>query len=188
MPPLIKVQREDIINKAFDILKNEGPNFINARRIAKELNCSVQPIFFNFKNMEELKLATLKKAEVYFYDFVAKLFDDLIPKYKQVGLNYIRFAREEPLLFKILFLEKNGLDTQLISSEVKSFEIIKSFLFDSTKLENIDDFHFQMWIFTHGIACLVSSHNYYLSDEDISNLLTKQFKALMLLNDRKEEN
>lgn len=187
MPPIIKVQRDDIINKAFEVLKTEGIDSINARYLAKKLNCSVQPIFSNFKNMDDLKLCILKKAEEYFYDFIASLFDDSIPKYKQVGINYIKFAKEEPILFKILFLDKNNLDKTLLESETESFKMIKSFISSSTKIEDVNDFHFQMWIFTHGLACLLASNNYNLSDDDISNLLSKQFKALMYLNDGKEE-
>lgn len=183
MSPIIKVQRDDIINKAFEVLKTEGIDSINARYLAKRLNCSVQPIFSNFKNMDDLK----QKAEEYFYDFIASLFDDSIPKYKQVGINYIKFANEEPIIFKILFLDKNNLDKTLLESETESFKMIKSFISSSTKLEDVNDFHFQMWIFTHGLACLLASNNYNLSDDDISNLLSKQFKALIYLNNGKEE-
>ena len=132
--------------------------------------------------MDDLKLCILKKAEEYFYDFIASLFDDSIPKYKQVGINYIKFAKEEPILFKILFLDKNNFDKTLLESETESFKMIKSFISSSTKLED-----FQMWIFTHGLACLLASNNYNLSDDDISNLLSKQFKALIYLNNGKEE-
>ena len=190
MPPLIKIQRNDIINKAFELLKAEGIDSINARRIANSLNCSVQPIFSIFKNMDDLKSCVLNKVEEYFYNFISNLFDDSIPKYKQVGINYIKFAKEEPILFKILFLEKNNSNKSLLESDTESFKIIKSFIASSTKLDkaDVDDFHFQMWIFTHGLACLVASSNYKLSDDDISKLLSKQFHALMLLNnDRKEE-
>lgn len=187
MPPIIKVQRDNIINKSFQILKTEGLEYINARHIAKKLNCSVQPIFSNFKNMDELKLCILKKAEEYFYNYIANLFDKNISKYKQVGINYIKFAKEEPILFKILFLDKNNLDKTLLESETESFKMIKSFISSSTKLEDVNDFHFQMWIFTHGLACLLASKNYNLSDVDISNLLSKQFKALIYLNNGKEE-
>ena len=55
MPPIAKISKEDIINKALNIARCENFNSINARRLAKELGCSVQPIFSNFKNMEELK-------------------------------------------------------------------------------------------------------------------------------------
>ena len=42
-------------------------------------------------------------------------------------------------------------------------------------------FIWRMWIFTHGIATLVATDTINFSDEDISNLLTSQYKALMKL-------
>ena len=57
MPPIRKIQKEDIVKTSLEILKTESMDSLNARRIAKELNCSVQPIFYNFENMEDLKNA-----------------------------------------------------------------------------------------------------------------------------------
>ena len=62
MPPSKKFQRDHIINVTYEIVKNEGLQVVNARRIAKELNSSVQPIYLNFSTMEELKNAL---AELY---------------------------------------------------------------------------------------------------------------------------
>ena len=39
MPPLKKVQKEDILKATLEILKKEDIESLNARRIAKELNC-----------------------------------------------------------------------------------------------------------------------------------------------------
>ena len=54
MPPVTKVSKDEIIDKTYQILSRDGIESINARRIAKELNCSVQPIFSNFNSMEDL--------------------------------------------------------------------------------------------------------------------------------------
>ena len=56
MPPKVKITKEDIIKTAIDIVRDKGADAINARNIASVLNCSTQPIFSNFDNMEELKL------------------------------------------------------------------------------------------------------------------------------------
>lgn len=188
MPPITKIKKEDIIKGCFEIAKKEGLDSINARRIAKELKCSVQPIFSNFKNMQDLKQATLNKINLYFYDFIIKLFDDSTPKYKQVGINYIKFAKEEPTLFKILFLENNELNSPILENN-ESFEIVKQFIEASTNLDKnkIDSFHYKMWIFTHGLATIVSSNNQKLTNEDISTLLSSEFNALMLLEKNNEK-
>ena len=61
MPPTKKFDKETIVATAYTIVKNEGFGKVNARRIAKELGCSVQPIFHNFTSMEELNKAVYEK-------------------------------------------------------------------------------------------------------------------------------
>ena len=59
MPRATKFLKEDIIEAASAVVKKEGLSAINARRVAKELGCSVQPIFYQFENMEDLRQATI---------------------------------------------------------------------------------------------------------------------------------
>ena len=49
MPRATKFLKEDIIEAASAVVKKEGLSAINARRVAKELGCSVQPIFYQFE-------------------------------------------------------------------------------------------------------------------------------------------
>ena len=55
MPSSKKTTKEDIIKASFGILKEQGIEKVTARDIAKKLNSSVQPIFYQFKNMDDLK-------------------------------------------------------------------------------------------------------------------------------------
>ena len=50
MPASRKINKDDIIRVCLDIVRKDGINGINARRVAKELNCSTQPIFYLYKN------------------------------------------------------------------------------------------------------------------------------------------
>ena len=61
MPPIKKYTKEDIIMQAYEIVKSEGFEQVNARRIAKKLGCSVQPLFHNFTSMEEVNKEVYKK-------------------------------------------------------------------------------------------------------------------------------
>ena len=101
MPPITKVSKEDIIDKTYQILSKEGIDAINARRIAKELNCSVQPIFSNFSNMEELINEVTNLAKQNCFDFLLSKGSNNDKPYKQVGLNYMKFAKDKPYLFKL---------------------------------------------------------------------------------------
>ena len=185
MPPIVKIKKEDIIDTTFEIIRKEGLEAVNARKIAQNLNCSVQPIFSNFENMEDLKKCTLEKIALYFYKFIIKLYDDKLPKYKQVGMNYIKFAKQEPIFYKILFLENHSIRTPMLEADNKDLNMIKQYVESSTNLtkENIQAFHVKMWIFTHGLATLVSSKNIDISEKQISDLISKEFQALMLLEE-----
>ena len=50
--PKLKFTKEVIVDAAYDILKEEGFESISARKIAKKLNCSTAPIYFNFETVE----------------------------------------------------------------------------------------------------------------------------------------
>ena len=59
MPAVRKVSKEPIIDAAVEVLCDDGFSAINARSVAKKLGCSTQPIYFSFKNMDELKAALI---------------------------------------------------------------------------------------------------------------------------------
>ncbi len=62
MPPRVKITKKDIIKTAVELVKANGAQGINARAIAASMNCSTQPVFSNFRTMEELEKATLTAA------------------------------------------------------------------------------------------------------------------------------
>lgn len=186
MPPSVKIKKEEIVNMAFKIIQKEGLEALNARKIANRLHCSVQPIFSNFENMDELKKVVFEKIAAYFYKFIVGLYDNDLPKYKQVGMNYIKFAQMEPNLYKILFLDNHEIELPTIEENNDDFKIIQQYMSYATKLNKNDmkKFHVQMWIFTHGLATLVASKNFNLDEKEIGDLLTNEFQALMLLNEK----
>ena len=105
MPPKVRINKEDIISAALELIRQEGADAINARAIASALGCSTQPIFSNFNSMEELENETLAAAHSLYLEFIKKEEDRAeYPKYKSFGMAYIRFAAEERELFKLLFM------------------------------------------------------------------------------------
>ena len=66
MPPKVKIPKEAIIEKAFELTKVYGFEKVTARLLASELKCSTQPVFHAFRNMEELRKKFTKKRKNYF--------------------------------------------------------------------------------------------------------------------------
>ena len=85
MPPITKYEKQDIVNIAYEIVKKEGMNSINARRIAKELNSSIQPVFHNFSTMEELKKTVYDKIYETYKIYMLSGINDL----KEIGRAHV---------------------------------------------------------------------------------------------------
>lgn len=180
MPPLRKFKKEDIIQTAYEIVKEEGMESINSRRIAKELNCSVQPIFHNFSTMEELYQAIYEKIAQTYQTYMMKALDSVTP-YKSFGLSYIAFAKQYPEFFRILFMQKTDLkaDNYIMADKISDTIIKSGQNFTGLSYEEQKKFHIKVWIFTHGIACLVATHTVQFDEEEINHILSSTVKELL---------
>ena len=111
---------------------------------------------------------------------------DDIPHYKQIGINYIKFAQEETNLFKVLFMSPaRNLPNTFVETDKTGFAGVVAAIKLSTHLsdKDIKSFHTKMWIFVHGIATLTVSRSFKFTDEQIKDLLSQEFQALMLLEE-----
>ena len=186
MPTNVRITKNMILDTAFDIARSGGLEDVSNREIASRLGCSIRPIYYQFKNTDELKGELYAKIEKYFYTYLMDNMRDDIPPYKQVGINYIRFAREESHFFRILFMsETNLLPMGFVTKDEDDFRKLAKFIKFSTKLsdDDIKTFHVRMWLFAHGIASLLASNTVVFSDTQIEKLLSYEFQALMLLEE-----
>ena len=186
LPTTTKITKEMILNTAFEIAREKGFENISNRELAKKMNCSIRPIYYQFKNVEELNKELYKKIERYFYEFLIDNMIKDVPLYKQIGINYIKFAIAENNLFKFLFMtEIKDEPSAFITTDEKGFEEVVKAIKISTKLsdKDIKSFHIKMWIFAHGIATLSATKSVKFTDEQIQDLLSQEFQALMLLEE-----
>lgn len=182
----VTITKEMILASAFDIVREKGLEGISNRELAKKLNCSIRPIYYQFQNVEELYNELYVEIEKYFYKFLMDNMNDDMPKYKQVGINYIKFAKEEKEFFKILFMSEVDLGlNNFIAKDMEDFKELSKLIKISTNLndEDIESFHIKMWIFSHGLATLVASSTLNISDKQLKQLLSLEFQALMLLKE-----
>lgn len=186
MPTKIRISKDMILDAAFEIVRQDGMEKLSNRELANKLKCSIRPIYYQFENVEKMQKELYIKIEKYFYKFLLDNMVKEIPKYKQVGINYIKFAKQEKKLFQTLFMSDIGLTPDaFVSKDGDDYEEIAKLIKISTNLKDNDikDFHTKMWIFCHGIATLVASGTIKLTDNQIQELLSSQFQALMLLEE-----
>ena len=105
MPPKVKITKEKIIDAATEIVRVAGIDALNARGLATALGVSTQPIFSCFSSMPELRKAVFVRANSIYEGYLKETIESgEYPPYKSMGIGYIRFAREERELFKLLFM------------------------------------------------------------------------------------
>lgn len=179
MPPKTKVLKSDIINTAIDLVRKNGEQALNARNIAAELKCSTQPIFSNFATMEELRNMVIDSTESLYGEYVKREVESgFYPTYKASGMAYIRFAKEEKALFRLLYMRDRS--TEVVPEETKLGNQMENLVHINTGLEGVDAkrFHLEMWAFVHGVATMVATGFCHLDWELISRMLTDAYQGL----------
>lgn len=179
MPPKVKVTKEDIVNAAVDIVRRSGAQAVNARTVAAALSCSTQPVFSNFATMEELRFAVVEKADALCRSYMQQEVDSRkYPVYKATGMAYIRFAKEEKELFKLLYMrDRSG---EAVPEATEQTDQMTSIVRENTGIGEMDAklFHLEMWAFVHGIATMFATGFLDLDWELVSKMLTDCYQGL----------
>ena len=179
MPPKVKVTKEDIIKAGIEIIRKEGEVSINARSIASYLNCSTQPIFSNFVSMEEVQREILISAHKIYLSYLDNEAEKgEFTQYKAFGMAYIRFAKEEKNLFKMLFMcDRKGNELPCTSDFEASVEIIMEA--NNISKEKATLMHLEMWTFVHGIASMIATSFLELDMELISQMISDAYFGML---------
>ena len=182
MPAVKRIIKEDIIYACVGIIRNEGMENLNARRVARELKCSTQPIYYIYSNIDEMKNDALKEISNIFYN---RMFENNYdkPVYKDIGKNYIKFAKEEPILFKLLFNSEINDTVTCFINLTGPARIIRQIISNQTGLSDKDaqTFHLKIWLFANGIANLIAHDIRDFSENEIEKLLSDQYISRLLL-------
>ena len=172
MPPKQRITREMILERSFAMFCQEGMGIVNARSVAKALNCSTQPIFSYYAGMDDLKNALNAKAQETFEACMLAAHKADAGAVSACSA-YIGFAGEQPRLFAHLFMHNN--ENQALSS-VTMKEMEKSIVEAESKACGVDEaaaYHVcrQMWLFSHGLASVIAAGKVTYTQEEMVGLL-----------------
>ena len=179
MPPKARITREDIIQTSINLVRISGADSINARAIASSLNCSTQPIFSNFTSMEELEADTIKSAYDIYLSFIKNEVESgKYPQYKSFGMAYIRFAKEEKELFKLLFMrDRTGKDISLSPDFEESVKLIMNA--NNVPYETAKLIHLEMWTCVHGMGTMLATSFMPLEWDIISQITSDVYHGII---------
>ena len=183
MPAKAKVTKEMIVDAAFAIARETGVENVNARTVSERLHCSTQPVMYHFATMEELKRTVYAKADSYHSDYLVNLQSPQKGVMLGIGMNYIRFAIEEPHLFRFLFqsdyfsgatlLELIDADELLpvLSAMQKALDM---------NMEQTKKVFLTIFLFAHGYASIIANNSMQYDEELIQSHLERAYRGAIL--------
>lgn len=185
MPPKPKFKKEEIVAAAMEVVSEKGIDSLTAQELRNILKCSASPIFTVFNTMKEIQDEVRIAAMERFEKYEAAGMDDM-PIFKQIGMKMIMFGIHEPKLYQLLFMQE-------INNEA-TFEDIFGALGDTAILcidaiekeygltsEQAKVLFENVWIYTFGIGVLCATRVCHFSEEELSQMLTTEFQAMILL-------
>lgn len=175
MPPKFKFSKQQIVNAALALAREKGLDNITARDIAKTLGVSTQPVFTCFSNMEEAKNEVRIAAEKIYDEYIAEGLSEKIPFFG-MGKAYIKFAKDEPELYKALFLSDFASKSGGAAAAMKrSQEKLRPCLIEIYKItaDEADLYFRDLWLVVHAIATLIVSGCCPFGDSEIGQILTE---------------
>lgn len=180
MPPKVKITKREIIRSAFEITKESGIEAVTAKSIAKRLSCSTQPVYWVFDTMDNLRRAVMNEATKEYNKYLLTEIPEL-QRYKATGWNYIRFAKEQPELFKLLYMTDRQENISIAESNLdENKDYIISHIKEEYGLQEkaANDLYIEMWLFSHGIATMLVTKTVKLEDAEIDRMLTDAFLGI----------
>ena len=183
MPAVKKVSREEIVEAALEVVRDGGFSAVNARSVAKKLGCSTQPIYFSFRNMDELKAALTERAAQMHEQRVRdslRAHEGNDSRYSSYGMGFVQFAAEEKQLFRWLYLEGEQLGPY--QNDILLPEVIGVIMEEFGYSEDVARrFHQDMIYFTYGLAILANTGHLPLTETELREAFRREFRALIAI-------
>lgn len=184
MAPRNKFTRDEMIEAAVRVVREKGIDALTAKALAGELGVSTQPVFTCFHTIEEAKSEVRAAAERVYDRYVQEGLRMKIP-FLGVGIQYIHFAKEEPQLYRLLFLTANEDGYSNVMDALRhSQELVRDSLRQIYHIDGhaADRYFRDMWLVVHSLATLAVTGGCPYSEEEMENILTgfsiSLFKAI----------
>ena len=175
MPPPVKFRKEDIVSAALDLTREKGIGAVTAREVARMLGVSVGPIFTWFETMDQLRVEVCGAAKNLYREYLERGLAGPVP-FLGLGQQFIRFSREEPELYKLMFLSPPGrvsggaMEAFRFSQELARDSVMRIYRMDA---ETADRYFRDLWLAAFGFATLAVTGNCPYSDAEMDAVLTE---------------
>ena len=182
MPPKTRITKDMIIKAAIEIAKQSGYESINARTVSEHLHCSTQPVMYHFSTIDALKRAAYAQVDHLHSEYMMTMIPEQDP-ILGIGLNYIRFAVEEPRLFRFLFqsgyAEENSL-LEMIDSEELIPVLAVMQAGSGLSMEKTKQVFLTVALFAHGYASIIANNGLEYDEKLVAEHLEQAWNGAFL--------
>ena len=179
MPPKKRINREDIISVAFQLIKSEGIESLNARNLAKRLGCSTQPVFSEFKTMKELKEEVFEQAGYYFLEYLERA---TLPHNQlySFGLAFIDFVHKERNFYHLIFMTGALNDINILEVCKANYNLVTNLAKQyGLSFKNTEKMFIQFLLYLQGIASVLYANEEAFQTEEIKEYVKDACKAFL---------
>ena len=181
MPPKVKITKKMVEDASFEVIRANGHENLNARRISEYLGCSTQPVLYTFKTVDEIREAAYSLADRYHTEFIMPKETDKNPMLA-LGLNYVRFGNEEKNLFRFLFQTNKfgGKDIEMLLGDPELTGILEVMAGGlKVDTEKARDMFMTFFCVAHGLASLLANNSMEYDEEQIKKILENVFDGMI---------
>lgn len=179
MPRNYMFTKEQVLDAAIQLIRKKGFAAVSARSLGEQLGTTSRPIFSHFKNMADVQRGIIGAANALYQSFREKeIASGKYVPYKASGMAYIRFAKEEKELFRLLFMrDRSG---EPIKENPEEMDALIGLIAKQVHIdrEAAKMFYLEMWAYTHGIASMVATGFYDWDEPLASRALTDVYEGL----------
>jgi AcrR family transcriptional regulator len=170
MPPKTVFTKEQIIETAFEIFREEGIENLSVRKLAARMNSSTAPIYTSFENVDQIKEQLLEHALDILTEYTEKEYTG--DAFLNIGLGLLEFARDYRTIYRKLFMEDNRYQYILKKFNERNLVQMKKSdhlkCFDDADLASMLE---KMSVYTQGLAAMLCAgmledecHEYFLKE------------------------
>lgn len=175
MPPKVRFRKEEIAAAALEIARKQGIDAVTAREVAKKLGVSVGPIFTWYETMEQLKADVHAQARHLYREYIERGLAGPVP-FLGVGQQYLRFAKDEPELYRLLFLRRpdsvsgGAMEALKFSQDLARESLMRIYHMEAWMA---DCYFRDLWLVVFSFATLIVTDDCPYTDEEMSAVLTE---------------
>lgn len=174
------ITKDQLLEVAFELVKDEGIENLTARKLAAKAGCSTQPIFRIYKNMDEVAEEVFEKAMKYYNDYYRNYKKVCGVPFVDLGIAFIAFAQNNKNMYKLLFLSEQRFGHGLYEILNGEYQFVGHDINKARNLgcSNPENLFMEIWIYMYGAANMALIGEYDVIGDNTEEKLIKFYKAL----------